>query len=161
GRSASYGRLREACQTDVDGTSIDTIEEIAVELGLGAVQTLLPLDHVVPRGDQIDPAIVVVRGTFGPHFVVMWNRAFGRVQLMDPGRGRRWISDAALVNELYVHEMDVPAADWRDAVGEDEFRRVLVARMHAIGIADAERRVASALDDAGWKPIATLDAATR
>ena len=26
GISASYGRLREACQTDVDGTSIDTME---------------------------------------------------------------------------------------------------------------------------------------
>jgi ABC-type bacteriocin/lantibiotic exporter with double-glycine peptidase domain len=30
GISVSYGRLREACQTDVDGTSIDTIEEVAV-----------------------------------------------------------------------------------------------------------------------------------
>ena len=30
GVRASYGRLREACQTDVDGTSIDTIEEIAM-----------------------------------------------------------------------------------------------------------------------------------
>jgi hypothetical protein len=27
GIEASYGRLREACHTDVDGTSIDTIEE--------------------------------------------------------------------------------------------------------------------------------------
>jgi ATP-binding cassette subfamily B protein len=30
GVRASYGRLREACQTDVDGTSIDTIEDVAV-----------------------------------------------------------------------------------------------------------------------------------
>lgn len=29
----SYGRLREACQTDVDGTSIDTLEVLAQELG--------------------------------------------------------------------------------------------------------------------------------
>ena len=28
GISVSYGRLREACQTDVDGTSIDTLEDI-------------------------------------------------------------------------------------------------------------------------------------
>src|SRR6266853_575711 len=33
GVHASYGRLREACQTDVDGTSIDTIEDLAVQLG--------------------------------------------------------------------------------------------------------------------------------
>jgi ATP-binding cassette subfamily B protein len=29
GIHASYGRLREACQTDVDGTSIDGIESVA------------------------------------------------------------------------------------------------------------------------------------
>ena len=36
GIHVSYGRLREACQTDVDGTCIDTIEETAVQLGLEA-----------------------------------------------------------------------------------------------------------------------------
>ena len=34
GISVSYGRLREACQTDIDGTSIDTMEEVAQQLGL-------------------------------------------------------------------------------------------------------------------------------
>ena len=29
GLSASYGRLREACQTGIDGTSIDTMEDVA------------------------------------------------------------------------------------------------------------------------------------
>lgn len=29
GIPVSYGRRREACQTDVDGTSIDTIEDVA------------------------------------------------------------------------------------------------------------------------------------
>ena len=38
GIPASYGRLREACQTDVDGTSIDTLEVIAGQLGLDAQQ---------------------------------------------------------------------------------------------------------------------------
>ena len=36
GIAVSYGRLREACQTDVDGTCIDTLEEVAVQLGLEA-----------------------------------------------------------------------------------------------------------------------------
>src|SRR4030095_3157582 len=47
GRPVSYGRLREACQTDVDGTSIDTLEDLAVALGLDAEQVLVPPDHVV------------------------------------------------------------------------------------------------------------------
>ena len=42
--SASYGRLREACQTSVDGTSIDVIEEVARQLGLDAEQVMLPSD---------------------------------------------------------------------------------------------------------------------
>src|SRR5262249_56041832 len=46
GIRASYGRLREACQTDVDGTSIDTLEEIANQLGLVAEQVMVPSDHI-------------------------------------------------------------------------------------------------------------------
>ena len=43
----SYGRLREACQTDVDGTSINTIEDLAVQLGLRAEQIMIPPDHLL------------------------------------------------------------------------------------------------------------------
>src|SRR5262245_66135736 len=51
GIHVSYGRLREACQTDVDGTSIDTIEEAAVQLGLEAEQIMVPVDHLfLPAG---------------------------------------------------------------------------------------------------------------
>src|SRR4030042_5541173 len=57
----SYGRLREACQTDVDGTSIDTVEELAVQLGLHAEQIMLPADHIFVPEARALPAIVVVR----------------------------------------------------------------------------------------------------
>ena len=40
GMYLSYGRLREACQTDVDGTSIDTLETIATRLGLDVEQRM-------------------------------------------------------------------------------------------------------------------------
>ena len=56
----SYGRLREACQTDVDGTSIDTIEEAAVQLGLEAEQVMVPVDHLFLPEAAALPAIVVV-----------------------------------------------------------------------------------------------------
>jgi hypothetical protein len=61
GISVGYGRLREACQTDVDGTSIDTMEEIAVQLGLEAEQVMLPVDHLLlpearPVGDRGRPS---------------------------------------------------------------------------------------------------------
>jgi ATP-binding cassette subfamily B protein len=47
GIHASYGRLREACQTSVDGTSIDALEETAIALGLDGGQIMAPADHFV------------------------------------------------------------------------------------------------------------------
>src|SRR5215813_4986131 len=90
GVRASYERLREACQTDVDGTSIDTIEEAAIQLGLDATQNLVPVDHVLLDDAGVLPAIAVTRQPDGGnHFVVMWSQLAGRVQVMDPAVGRR------------------------------------------------------------------------
>jgi len=43
----SYARLRDACHTDVDGTSIDTMETVACQLGLDAEQIVVPADHLL------------------------------------------------------------------------------------------------------------------
>ena len=91
GIPASYARLQEACQTDVDGTSINTIEQIAVALGLDAEQVMLPLDHVLLETAQALPALVVVRRENTTHFMIAWRRHGPFVQIMDPARGRRWI----------------------------------------------------------------------
>ena len=45
GIKADYARLQEACHLDLDGTSINTIEQIALTLGLDAEQVMLPIDH--------------------------------------------------------------------------------------------------------------------
>ncbi len=86
GVSVSYGRLREACQTDVDGTSIDTIETIAGSLGIEAEQVMLPEDHLLLAESQALPAIVIIRNPNGStHFVVVWRRHGPIVQVMDLG----------------------------------------------------------------------------
>jgi len=101
GIAANYGRLREACQTGVDGTSIDTIEELANQLGLQAEQIMLPRDHVLIEEARALPAIAVVVLPSGlTHFVIVWRR-FGRfVELMDPAVGRRWVTAARLMSDL-------------------------------------------------------------
>jgi ABC-type bacteriocin/lantibiotic exporter with double-glycine peptidase domain len=89
GIPVSYGRLREACQTDVDGTSIDTLEEIAKQLGLDAEQVMLPADYLLLPEARALPALVVVYLPSGiTHFVVLWRRYGALVQVMDPGSGR-------------------------------------------------------------------------
>ena len=82
GIHASYGRLREACQTSVDGTSIDALEETAIALGLDASQIMAPADHLVLPESAMLPALVVVRLPNGAtHFVVVWRRIGGLPQI--------------------------------------------------------------------------------
>src|SRR5438067_5352129 len=85
GTPAHYGRLREACQTDVDGTSIDVLEEVAGRLGLVAEQVMVPLNHLLLPEAEALPAILVVRVPSGlTHFVLVWRRLGPFVQVMDP-----------------------------------------------------------------------------
>ena len=164
GISVGYGRLREACQTDVDGTSIDTIEEIAVQLGLEAEQVMLPVDHLLLPEARALPAIVVVRQANGlTHFVIVWSRHGRFVQVMDPAIGRRWLSARQLLDALYVHVTPVPAAAWREWVSTDEFLDVLRRRLAKLGLSRSARghMVDTALADPSWHACAALDASTR
>jgi ATP-binding cassette subfamily B protein len=161
---ASYGRLREACQTDVDGTSIDTIEVIAEQLGLEAQQILVPLDHVLLTEAATLPAIAVVRAANGTaHFIVAWRRHGPFVQVMDPARGRLWVTRQAFLDQMVVHAMNVPAAAWREWAGSDAFLRPLRKRLRDIGLSrkDAGAQIDRALVDSGWRRLAAIDAATR
>lgn len=164
GISASYGRLREACQTDVDGTSIDTIEEVAVQLGLEAEQIMVPEDHLLLTEAQALPALIVTRLANGiTHFVVIW-RMHGRlVQVMDPGTGRRWLTRKELLDKLYIHATEVPAADWREWAASDNFLSPLRKRISKLGLSKqlADKLIGAALKDEGWRALAALDAATR
>jgi Peptidase C39 family len=106
GIPVSYGRLREACQTDVDGTSIDTMEEIAVELGLDANQVMIPADYLFMPQAQALPALAVVRtGNNLLHFVILWRRIGNLVQVMDPDTGAPMdYAQASARSHLYPHD---------------------------------------------------------
>lgn len=160
----SYGRLREACQTHVDGTSIDTMEEVAVQLGLDAEQVLLPADHLFLPEVRSLPAIMIVRRPSGEaHFTVAWRRHGHVVQLMDPARGRRWPTQRQFLDELYQHEMAVPAHAWRKWAGTEENLAPLRYRLRQLGVARGaiDQLLIGALADAEWRGLAALDAATR
>jgi ABC-type bacteriocin/lantibiotic exporter with double-glycine peptidase domain len=159
----SFGRLREACQTDVDGTSIDTIEEIAVDLGLAAEQALVPIDHVALDSAGTLPAIVVVNRNAANHFVVVWRRHGRWLQIMDPAVGRRWVTVRQFQTEIHVHTHTVETADWREWAMTGDFLNPLRERMALIGAGSAavEDIVAEATADPDWHSLAALDASTR
>lgn len=164
GIQASYGRLREACQTDVDGTSIDALEAVAPQLGLAAEQVLIPLDHVTLRSAAALPAIVVMRQADGAsHFVVAWRQLGGWLQLMDPATGRRWVHRRQFNADVLRHQHRVPEADWRDWAGSAEGLAPLRERAGQLGLAPAATQALldDALADSGWFGLGALDAALR
>jgi len=162
GGSVGYGRLREACQTDVDGTSVDTIEDVGAHLGLSCEQVLVPADHVLAPGLDHLPCLAVVRLPYGePHFVVLWRRHGAMVQVMDPAFGRRWIGRRRVEAELYVHSMELPADEWRAWAASPAFGAPLVRRLRALGVPGAERLLDDARAEPGWRALATLDAVAR
>jgi ATP-binding cassette subfamily B protein len=159
-----YGRLREACQTDVDGTSIDTLEEVACRIGLDAQQVVIPVEHVfLPEAGTLPGLVVITLPNGTAHFVVMWSTLGPFVQVMDPGRGRYFERIPAARRDLYLHTMTVQAEDWAEWARSDDNLRGLRARLRGIGAspAEADALCAEACAGAGWFPMAALDAATR
>ncbi len=164
GISVSYGRLREACQTGLDGSSIDTLEEVAIDLGVDAEQVIVPAEHILIAGARTFPAIVVVSLPNGAnHFVVLWRRHGRFVQIMDPATGRRWPLCDQFLNEIYIHTFSVAANAWRRWAGTKEFTVPLRRRLRTAALSEARANeiINEALADSGWRSIAGLDAATR
>jgi ABC-type bacteriocin/lantibiotic exporter with double-glycine peptidase domain len=162
GVPVSYGRLREACHTSVDGASIDTIEDVAVQLGLEAEQVMLSPEHLFYPEARALPSIVVVRsGRQFTHFVVAWRYNLGLVQVMDPSVGRRWMTLRQFRDWLYIHTLPVLADEWRRWAGSQEFlgcvRRSLTDLQ--LPTRTVTRMVDTALADEDWRSLAGLQAA--
>jgi ATP-binding cassette subfamily B protein len=164
GLPVSYGRLREACQTDVDGTSIDVLEDTAVRLGLAAEQIMIPADHLLlPEARALPALLVAVRPGGVTHFIVVWRRIGPLVQVMDPAIGRRWMTERELLDEVYVHRLNVPADDWAAWARSEDFCRPLERRLRRLG--GGRTRAAAWVRQAATDPtaerLAALDAAAR
>ncbi|MFO1151082.1 MAG: ATP-binding cassette domain-containing protein [Alsobacter sp.] len=163
GIQTSYSRLREACQTSVDGTSVDSLEQVAGLLGLQAEQMVLAADVLLEPAFNL-PAILVSRLPDGAtHFVVVWRHVGSWLQVMDPAVGRRWVRGRKFLREAYRHALSVSAVDWRDFAASEDFQGLLRSRMARLG-ADPGLSAATlgrALMDPGWFSLATLDAALR
>ncbi len=160
----SYERLREACQTDVDGTSIDTLEEVAIQLELEAEQIMVPIEYVLAQEPEPLPAIAVVRlPNNNTHFVVVWSRINGLMQIMDPAVGRVWRGENQFLSSLYVHRMAVPVSVWQEWAHSEAFLAPLRSKMSRLGCRrrEIDELVSTALAKPGWRALAAIEAATR
>jgi ATP-binding cassette subfamily B protein len=125
---------------------------------------MIPVDHLLLRGSEPLPALVVVRRPpNATHFLVAWRRTGRFMQLMDPATGRRWATASKFLEEVYVHTMPVAAEGWREWASSPSFTDALSKRLEHVGAGGrlTKRLIEGAVNSAGWRPLAALDAATR
>ena len=109
GIHVSYGRLREACQTEIDGTSIDVLETVAAQLDLDIEQTMVPMDHLLrPEATMLPAIVLMLLPSRTRHFAVVWNVVGPFAQVMDPSIGRRWVPTRELFREVCIHWQQLP-----------------------------------------------------
>ncbi len=156
GTAVDYEKLREACRTGSDGTSIDALEDLCHALGFDAHQEMAPLPDAVAILARSTPAVVVVRGPGGaPHFVVLWRVLGPWVQLMDPARGRRWVRRRDLARDLHVHTQTFEDAELLEWFPGTAWCAYGDQRLRALG---SNRTLASARSA---RELAALDASLR
>ena len=164
GIHASYDALRERCETDVDGTSIDALARLGSELGLRSHEVLIAKDNFLLPSARCLPAIVVTRSAGGSlHFIVVWRRVGRFVQILDPGSGRRWLRQEALLELLPEIPLPVSMRRWRRWAGSSDSIGPLRTRLHDLGVRSGRAR--ALLEEAAADPefggFARLDAALR
>lgn len=163
GAAASYDKLREKCQTQIDGTSIDALEDLCLALELDVCQHVVPLDLLSHAMEGRMPLIAIfVRLSSGLHYVTVWNRVGRKLQIMDPAGGRRWMEASELDAELFRYDMRMPHQDWRDWFASSSLKDALLARAKSLLSADLLSRVVSPeLERADPAHVAAIDAALR
>ncbi|WP_437947092.1 ATP-binding cassette domain-containing protein [Sorangium sp. So ce296] len=161
GVEVHYEWLRDRCQTDVDGTSIDALAALGQELGLATAEMVVPHDSfLLPEADCL-PAIVVKRGAGDAlHFLVVWRRLGPFVQILDPSSGRRWVRAERFLEDMPHFPIPISIERFRRWASSEDALAPLRAKLRALG-ARGEALIARADADPGWRSFAALDAAVR
>jgi ABC-type bacteriocin/lantibiotic exporter with double-glycine peptidase domain len=159
-------QLFGALRIGMEITSLGRIAGVANKFGLDAALTLTPIDHLLmPLANNL-PAIVIGRqltSNPNPRFLVIWRKHGPSHQVMEPGIGLRWVSTHTLLDELGIVSHPIAAHAWREQIAANGFVDGLRQRLVnlKLGTERATQLVNAALQDATWRSLAILDAATR
>jgi ABC-type bacteriocin/lantibiotic exporter with double-glycine peptidase domain len=163
GIAASYERLRELCQTSIDGTAVDSLEDLCNGLGLDVCQHVVPIDSAADVMEGRYPLIAIIsRGSVIPHYVTVWRRVGSYLQVMDPSGGRRWVHVRKFESELFRLRFRLSTEDWGVWMQSNSFRDALEHRARAfLTPATADRVIEDAFEQMDVAEISALDASLR
>ena len=163
GIDANYEKLREACQTQVDGTSINALEDICLDMGLDVCQHIVPADLVVEAMRDSVPLIALVEPSPGMvHFVTVWRRVRDWLQVMDPRGGRMWVRTADFEATLLRHTQRMAHDEWKEWFETSTFRESLERNARLVFSPSLMESVANPiLASADPQQVGALDAALR
>ncbi len=164
GISTPYDRLRQACHTGVDGTSLDVLAAVGKNNGLKTHQLVVAKDSLFVPEARCLPAVAVAGLADGRlHFLVVWRQVGSLIQVMDPAGGRRWLHRKTLDGMLPVFSTQITASRWRKWAATPDAIDPLLSRIESLGVraSDAQSLVDAASRDPSWRSFARLDAATR
>lgn len=134
GLDLGYPQIRQLCSTSADGASIDTLEQVALDLGIECEQNLVLNDDVFINGLDNLPAIVPIELPAGDiHFICIWRKLFGYVQVMDPQRGRYWVKYSELVNKLHQYTTQLDIVDWQQWFNSEIYQQMFLKRLTKLG----------------------------
>jgi ATP-binding cassette subfamily B protein len=163
GIDANYEKLREACQTQVDGTSINALEDICLGMGLDVCQHIVPPDLMVDAMESSVPLIALVEPSPGMvHFVTVWRRVRDWLQVMDPRGGRMWTKSTEFESSLLRHTQRMTHEEWREWFEVSTFRDALERSAQLLlSPALLESAAKPVLASADPRHVGALDAALR
>ncbi len=157
--------LDRECQVDQHGATLDQLERVARKHGLRAARLLMPAEHLLVPGTSAMPSLVVTVDDDGrTQFDVIWRRDGDRVEILDPQRGRRWVTARELLGRLYIHEARVPESQWTTLASNDRFQSPLRSRIASLGFSTPEVNDlmwSQGADESFGSHMAALDAAVR
>ena len=158
--------LERECKVDDDGASIDDLEDVAVKYGLEAGQRHRPRRaRAPPRGEDAagHRRRRRRRRRAGLRRRLAPRRRPGR-RSWTRARGAAWVPRAELQKSLHVHEMTMPADEYREAMAARRLRATPSGRGWRRSAPRRRAREAlldRAAADPGWRGLGALDAAIR
>lgn len=163
GINSNYEYLRDACKTDVNGTSIDRMEDVLNDIGFDCYQVVVPKEQVTYSSNNLFPAIAVVNiGQNITHFVVIWRQLGSYLQIVDPAQGRYWIKAKEFAtNQLFVYRDHIEAEQWLHCYDSWDRAWFLEQSRQKLGIDKGVFEQAMQGSEDSWKPGAKVDAVLR